>query len=306
LGTLKKFKKIAILMGGISDELEISNQTALEVFKTLKKKYEVDLITVNHNCKLLVTQLLKSKPDVVFNCLHGYFGEDGQIQSILNFLKIHYTHSGVLASAIAMNKHISKTLFKNNGANCPKGKILDNKINKKYNFPIIIKPINGGSSNGILKINNSEEYLKFISKKKIKLKKYLLEEFISGREITVGILENRICGIMEIIFDSDLYDYKNKYIKIAKHVLEPEIPKKISKELKGLSLKIHNALGCNCLSRLDYRYNEKKQKLYLLEINTQPGLTKNSLLPEMAKEKDIDFLRLCEIILENAICEKSY
>ena len=122
----------------------------------------------------------------------------------------------------------------------------------------------------------------------------MFEEFIVGREITVGILENRICGIMEIIYDSDVYDYKNKYQEIATHVINPNLNVKVIEKLKHISLMVHNEINCKCLSRLDFRYNEKIDETFLLEINTQPGRTPNSLLPEMAKDKGIDFLELCE------------
>ena len=131
----------------------------------------------------------------------------------------------------------------------------------------------------------------------------LIEEFIDGRELTVGILENKICGVMEIQFNEELYDYNNKYINIPKHIINPKLPKKIEEELIENSLKVHSSLNCNCISRIDFRYNEETNKTYLLEVNTQPGLTKNSLLPEMAQKKGISFLKLCKILLKNSICE---
>ena len=139
--------------------------------------------------------------------------------------------------------------------------------------------------------------------KKKKLKNILVEEYINGRELTVGILENKVCGIMELKFSEELYDYENKYINIAKHIINPKLPKNIEEELIKTSTKIHKFLNCNCISRIDFRYNEEKNKIYLLEVNTQPGLTKNSLLPEMAEKKGISFIKICEILLNNTICE---
>tara|TARA_B100000989_G_C19511212_1_gene459173 strand:- start:202 stop:1110 length:909 start_codon:yes stop_codon:yes gene_type:complete len=299
---LKKYKKIAIILGGISEESKISMKTGNEVFKHLKNRYETKKFRVTSNVKILIKDLMLYQPDVVFNALHGKFGEDGQIQAILNALKIPYTHSGFVASLIGMNKKLSKLIFEHEGILCPKGRILNSnkfKTLKKYQFPIIIKPNDGGSSVNILRINKKSDLLK------VKLKgDFLVEEFIEGREITVGILENKICGITEIVYEEDFYDYKNKYVNIAKHVINPRLPKKIIGQLKKQTLQAHNCLGCNCLSRADYRYNEKDDKLYLLEINTQPGLTKNSLLPEMANNKGISFFNLCEIVLKNAKCEK--
>ena len=294
---LKKSDKIVILRGGISDEREISILTAKQVESVLKKKYLTDIIDVEYDCKKLIKDLIDSKPNKVFNCLHGFFGEDGQVQSILNYLKIPYTHSGVLTSSLAMNKAFSKVFFESLNVRCPKSI----KFNKNLkSFPVIAKPICGGSSNGLEKIENQSQRIK-LQKKEIK--NTILEEYIEGRELTVGILNNEICGIMEIIFDSELYDFKNKYINIASHVINPKLPKEIREKIIKVSLKIHNTLNCNCISRLDFRYSSSLNEIFLLEINTQPGLTKNSLLPEMAKSKGINFLKLCEIILSNAKCD---
>ncbi len=298
---LKKYKKVAIILGGTSDESNISIKTGNEVFKHLHLNYETKKIKVSSNTKKFIKDIIKFNPDVVFNALHGTFGEDGQIQAILNSLKIPYTHSGFLASSIGMNKRLSKIIFENEGILCPKGKIIHsknlNQIEKKQ-LPVIVKPNSGGSSVNIFRINTKKELLK------IKLKgEFLVEEFIEGREITVGVLQNKICGIMEIIFKDDIYDYKNKYINIAEHRVNPKLPKDILNKLKKQTLKAHKSIGCNCLSRADFRFNENENKIYLLEINTQPGLTKNSLLPEMALYKGIDFIQLCEIILQSARCE---
>ena len=298
---LKKSEKISVLRGGISDEKEISILTANQVYKTLQKKYDTTLIDVDHDCNKLINDLIRLKPDKVFNCLHGIFGEDGQLQSILNYLKIPYTHSGVLASSIAMNKIISKYFYKSLGIRFPQNYDINSKFTNS-SYPFIVKPICGGSSKNLIKIEN-ERQLNDFKNNDTELYKYMVEEFIDGREITVGILEDKICGIMEIIFDSEIYDFKNKYQTIAKHVLDPKLPENVKKKLKDISLKIHKSLNCKCISRLDFRYNNKSKELFLLEINTQPGLTQNSLLPEMAKSKGTDFLKLCEILLTYAECE---
>ncbi|MAZ07704.1 MAG: D-alanine--D-alanine ligase [Rickettsiales bacterium] len=300
---LKKYKKISILQGGISDESEISLLSAQEVYKALKNKYDVTLIDVNRDCTKLISDIKKSKPDIIFNCLHGYFGEDGQIQSILNYLQIPYTHSGVLASSILMNKHFSKILFEKLGVETPMGNLIANiNLEKTIKFPLIVKPICGGSSNQLYKINDNGELNSFLNKKQQFLEKFMYEKFIPGRELTVGILDNKVCGVMEIIFDDEIYDYNNKYLKIAKHEINPKLPKKILNMLKSISENVHNKMDCNCVSRLDFRYSAENEKIFLLEVNTQPGLTKNSLLPEMAASKGLNFLELCEIILSNPEC----
>ena len=301
--TLKKYHNIVILKGGISDEYEISKLTANQVSETLKPWSNVKVINIEKNSKSLIQDLTKLNPDVVFNCLHGYFGEDGQIQSILNYLKIPYTHSGVLTSAILMNKLVAKQLFTNKGITTPNSFNIENLKKDQLVYPLIIKPINGGSSNGLFKINNSKELDKFVLNKKNKLNKLMIEEYICGRELTVGILENKICGIMEIKFNEEIYDYENKYINIAEHIIDPKLPKKIKEKLINVSLEVHKSFNCNCISRIDFRYDEDNQKVYLLEVNTQPGLTKNSLLPEMAKKKGINFLKLCKILIKYSKCE---
>ena len=299
---LKKSEKISVLRGGISDEKEISILTANQVYKTLQEKYYTTLIDVDHDCNKLINDLIRSKPDKVFNCLHGIFGEDGQLQSILNYLKIPYTHSGVLASSIAMNKVVSKYFYKSLGIRFPQNYDINSKFTNS-SYPFIVKPICGGSSKNLFKIENEKQLNDFKNNDNDELNKYMVEEYIDGREITVGILEDKICGIMEIIFDSEIYDFKNKYQIIAKHVLDPKLPENAKQKLKDISLKIHKAINCKCISRLDFRYNTKSEELFLLEINTQPGLTKNSLLPEMAQNNGINFFELCEILLSNAECE---
>ena len=301
---LSKFKKILVLKGGFSDESEISMQSGNEVSKVLRKKYEVFDLVVNNNIKTLVGKIYQCKPDAIFNALHGKFGEDGQIQSILNTIGIPYSHSGVMSSALAMNKFFSKIIFQKFGINCPNGEKLKLENLKKYKkqLPIVIKPISGGSSIGVKTIQESSSLRKVIEEVENK-KDILIEEFIPGREITVGVLKDEICGITEIISDSEFYDYKNKYVKIAKHIQNPNISKTIREKLIQTTVLAHNLLGCNCISRADYRYNESKNEIFLLENNTQPGLTKNSLLPEMAQDKGINFQKLVEIIIENSKCE---
>ena len=299
---LKKSERILVLRGGISEEKEISILTANQVYKSLQKKYNTTLIDVDNDCNKLINNLIKSKPDKVFNCLHGEFGEDGQLQSILNYLKIPYTHSGVLASSLAMNKVLSKYFYKALGIRFPQHFDINSKFTNS-SYPLIIKPVCGGSSKNLLKIENQKQLSDFKNNDIDVLHKYMVEEFIEGREITVGILEDKICGVMEIVFDSEIYDFKNKYEVIAKHVLEPKLPDNINQELKDISLKVHKTLNCKCISRLDFRYNTKSKELFLLEINTQPGLTQNSLLPEMARSKGTEFLELCEILLSYAECE---
>lgn len=287
-------------MGGVSEEYEISLLSGNEVQKALKKNYVTEKIFITHDLKKTLKSINNFKPDIIFNALHGKFGEDGQIQGILNTLKIPYTHSNLLASSIGMNKYMSKIIFEKVGIKCPEGCVSSIKKlkNSKLNFPLILKPNNGGSSVNISKVDNYEELNQIKSNKK-----FLIESFIPGREITVGILNDKICGITEIIYPENFYDYKSKYIKVAKHIINPKLPDDIKKKLKHHSLLAHKTIGCNCISRSDFRFDENKNEVFLMEINTQPGLTKDSLLPEMAKFRKISFLGLCEILMQNAKCE---
>ena len=307
LEILKRSKKIIVLKGGPSEEREISIKTGNQVEEALSKQHDVKGVLVSQNLSLITEKILKFGPNVIFNALHGKFGEDGQIQSILNALKIPYTHSGVVASSIGMNKYFSKIIFENAGIRCPKGeKIKLEEIQKtKIKIPSIIKPTSGGSSIGIIKIFKNEQlYKENLINSNSKNEDYLVEDFIEGREITVGILDNKICGITEIITNSKFYDFKSKYVQVAKHIQNPKLPEKINKELEDNSLLAHNILGCNYISRSDFRYDGKNQKLYLLEINTQPGLTSDSLIPEMAKKNGISFVNLCNMLIDSARCEK--
>ena len=304
---MKRSKKIIVLKGGPSEEREISIKTGNQVEEALSKQHDVKGVLVSQNLSLITEKILKFGPNVIFNALHGKFGEDGQIQSILNALKIPYTHSGVVASSIGMNKYFSKIIFENVGIRCPKGeKFKLGEIQKtRIKIPSIIKPTSGGSSIGIIKIFKNEQlYKENLINSNSKNEDYLVEDFIEGREITVGILDNKICGITEIITNSKIYDFKSKYVQVAKHIQNPKLPEKINKELKNNSLLAHNILGCNYISRSDFRYDEKNQKLYLLEINTQPGLTSDSLIPEMAKKNGISFVNLCNMLIDSSKCEK--
>ena len=306
-----KKKKILILGGGISKEREISLETAKQVNKVLKKKYWTVLSEPNDN---LIKNIKKFKPNIIFNALHGRFGEDGYIQSVLEGLKIKYTHSGVLSSSIAMDKIISKEIFIKNKILTPKyfkfifdsnilkkNKII-NKIKIKLKFPVIIKPINEGSSVDVF-ICSEKNLIKNLKKLK-KYKEILIEEYIGGREIQVAILGKKKLGAIELKPKRKFYDYKAKYNLSAKteHLIPVNLsPKNMSKVL-NISLKAHNCLGCRGVTRSDFKFHNNK--FYLLEVNTQPGMTKLSLVPEIAAYKGMNFLNLLEWILNDASTNK--
>jgi D-alanine-D-alanine ligase len=302
-------KKILILAGGISKERLISLDTGLQVAKELKKNgYKVKISEPDNN---LSKNINNFKPNVIFNALHGQFGEDGYIQTILEGFKIPYTHSGVLASSLAMDKVISKKIFIKNKINTPKyikytyeknNDYLIKTIEKKLKFPVVIKPINEGSSVNVF-ICTKKNISKILNTMKV-YKEIMIEEFIGGREIQVAIMDNKKLGAIELKPKRKFYDYKAKYSVNAKteHIIPVELPKNKFNEVMDLSLKAHKIIGCKGVTRSDFKFY--KNKFYLLEINTQPGMTKLSLVPEIAKYKGISFIKLIEWILKDATTKK--
>jgi len=298
-------KKILIISGGISKERLISLETGKEVSKELKKNgYKV--LTSEPNLELS-KNLRKYKPDIIFNALHGQFGEDGYIQTILEAQKIPYTHSGAIASSIAMDKEISKKIFLQNNILTPKyikyiflkkDKTIIKKIEKKLKFPVVIKPINEGSSVHVY-ICNKKNLLRRLKKLEY-YKEILIEEFVPGREIQVAIMGNKKLGAIELKPKREFYDYEAKYNPKSntKHIIPVNITKKEFKTVTDIALKAHKVIGCKGVTRSDFKFF--KGKFYLLELNTQPGMTKLSLVPEIARYKGISFIKLIEWILKDA------
>ena len=251
------------------------------------------------------------KPHIIFNALHGQFGEDGYIQTILERFQIPYTHSGVVASSIAMDKEISKKIFIKNKINTPKfltysydikNSDLIKKINKSLKFPVVVKPLNEGSSVNVY-ICGKKKIIKILSDLK-NYKKVMIEEFIGGREIQVAIMGNKKLGAIELVPKRKFYDYEAKYNSKAntKHIIPVDLPRNRLKQLMDIALKAHKKIGCSGVTRSDFKYFEGK--FYLLEINTQPGMTKLSLVPEIAHYKGISFIKLIEWILKDASKKK--
>ncbi len=302
-------QKILILSGGISKERLISLDTGYQVARELKKNsYKVKISEPDHN---LEKNIRIFKPDVIFNALHGQFGEDGYIQTILERYKIPYTHSGVIASSIAMDKEISKKLFIKNKIRTPKFFTysydekkfgLIKKINKKLKFPVVVKPLNEGSSVNVY-ITGKKNLGKIVDKLK-NYKKILIEEYIAGRDIQVAIMGIKKLGAIEIRPKRKFYDYEAKYNSKAKtkHILPVELPKFKLKKLMNIAYAAHKIIGCRGVTRSDFKYF--KGNFYLLEINTQPGMTKLSLVPEIAAYKGITFLKLIEWMLKDASKKK--
>ena len=305
-------KKILILAGGYSNEREISLITAKSVVKELKKirKYKLLLIEPDGN---LVKKLRKFAPDLVFNLLHGRYGEDGYIQSILESEKIKYTHSGVMSSSLAIDKEISKRIFIKNNILTPlyfkfsfkknfNIKNIIKKIDKNLSFPVVLKPINEGSSVGV-HISNRKNFIKNL-KKLEKFREILIEKYIPGREIQAAILGKKKLGIIELKPKRKFYDYKAKYSSSAKteHIIPVNLSSRNFNKINSIAMKAHKLLKCRGVSRSDFRFHNNK--FYLLELNTQPGMTSLSLVPEIARYKNISFIQLIEEIMKDASINK--
>ncbi len=302
-------KKVLIISGGISKERLISLDTGMQVATELKNNgYKVKISEPDFN---LTRKIELFKPKVIFNALHGQFGEDGYIQTILERFKIPYTHSGVISSAIAMDKEISKNIFIKNKINTPKfftysydleNSDLIKKINRKLNFPVVVKPLNEGSSVNVY-ICKKKNIIKILNSLK-NYKKVMIEEFIGGREIQVAIMGRKKLGVIELKPKRKFYDYQAKYNTKAKtqHIIPVHLSKKKLKKVLDIAYKAHSIIGCKGVTRSDFKFF--KNRFYLLEINTQPGMTKLSLVPEIAAYKGIKFIELIEWMLKDASTNK--
>ena len=302
-------KRILVLCGGISKERLISLDTGKQVANELKKnRYTVMTCEPDHD---LLENIKRFKPNVIFNALHGQFGEDGYIQTILEIQKVPYTHSGVIPSSIAMDKEISKKIFVKNKILTPKYIKFDFKknkkniikiIEKKLKFPVVIKPINEGSSVHVY-ICNKKNIIKNLKKLSI-YNQILIEEFIGGREIQVAIMGTKTLGAIELKPKRKFYDYEAKYNLNAKtkHIIPVNLSKKDLQKVTTIARMAHQLIGCRGVTRSDFKFY--KGKFYLLEINTQPGMTKLSLVPEIANYIGISFMELIEWILKDASLDR--
>ena len=304
--------KILILAGGYSNEREISLITARSVTRELKKIKKYKLLTIEPNGNF-IKKLRKFKPKLVLNLLHGRYGEDGYIQSILESEKVKYTHSGVLSSSLAIDKEISKKIFIKNKILTPpyfkfifkkntNYKNIIKKIEKKLKFPVVLKPINEGSSVGVY-ITNKKNFIYNLMKLE-KFKEILIEKYIPGREIQAAVLGKKKLGVIELKPKRKFYDYKAKYSASAKteHIIPVKITHKNYNKINSIAMKAHNLLKCRGVSRSDFRFY--KNKFYLLELNTQPGMTSLSLVPEIANYNNISFIQLIEEIMKDASTNK--
>lgn len=302
-------KHVAILQGGWSSEREVSLVSGSMCATALKNAgYRVSQIEVNRDLRSFLNAL-EPQPDVILNALHGRYGEDGTIQAVLNILEIPYTHSGLLASALAMDKPMAKKLFSVAGIPCPEGHIInleDIKNGVKMKPPYVIKPLNEGSSIGVHVIFPGDDCLNtdnwnFGDK-------VMLEQYIPGRELTVAVVNGSALGVTELQTKQRFYNYRAKYSEEeAIHLCPAVIPADTEEKAKDYAVRAHKILGCRGVTRADFRYDESSRNrggLYLLEINTQPGMTPLSLVPEQAAISGITFSELVISIVETATCDK--
>ena len=306
-------KKILVVLGGNSREREISLKTGKACIVAIKKLgYKVEIFDPK---KKSFFDIKKSNSDIIFNALHGEEGEDGYAQSFFEYSKIPYTHSGVLSSMNAMNKLISKKIFIKHKITTPKYEVI-NKRNyvfknfkkaikiKNLEYPMVIKPNNEGSSIGVKICKNLISLKKNIN---ILLKTYdtlIIENFIGGQEIQVAVLNGKALGAIELKPKRKFYDYKAKYTKSAKtdHIMPANIPQKKYYEVLKIAQRTHKILGCRGVTRSDFKFNNNK--FYLLETNTQPGMTDLSLVPEIASYKKISFKKLIQKLILDASLNK--
>jgi D-alanine-D-alanine ligase len=302
-------RSVAVLMGGWSSEREVSLVSGRGCAEALASRgYDVRRIDVTRDLEALIAALTP-RPDAVFNALHGTGGEDGTIQGVLECLRIPYTHSGVLASAVAMHKPTANALFAAAGLPVPGGKVLPREAltaGDPLPRPFVVKPPSEGSSVGvrIVRVNDNswaEEARAWA------YPDALVEPFIPGRELTVAVMGERALGVLEIHTDASMYDYTAKYAPGGStHVVPAPIHKRAYEQALDISLRAHRALGCRGVSRADLRYDDTKGepgRLVLLEVNTQPGMTPTSLVPDIAKHAGIDFATLVGWMVENAACD---
>jgi D-alanine-D-alanine ligase len=302
-------KSVAVLMGGWSPEREVSLSSGYECAKALADSgYAARVIDVGRDLPALL-RALEPRPDVIFNALHGIGGEDGTIQGVFEMLRIPYTHSGVLASSVAMHKPTAKSIFRAVGLPVVDGVVArpeELALHDPMPAPFVVKPTNQGSSVGVESCVSAT----IPGAKKWRIgagNELMVERFVPGRELTVAVMGDRALGVCEIVPRGSFYDYTAKYaVGGSDHLTPAPIPAEVYERALGIALRAHRALGCRGVTRADLRYDdetEESEGLYLLELNTQPGMTPTSLVPDIARHVGIEFDELVAWMVENAACD---
>ena len=299
---MNKYTHVCVLKGGWSNEREISLLSGTAIANGLKQVgYEVTEVDVDKN---IASVLKRLSPDAVFNALHGTWGEDGCVQGLLEIMNIPYTHSGVRSSALAMNKIMSKKLYKTINIPCAEDKIIKCDVlfdRDPMKRPFVVKPYNDGSSVGVRIIGKGDEFRRELSGPWKDTDQLMVERYIPGRELTVSVMGDRALCVTELKPINGFYDYKSKYKEgMTEHILPAELHKDQTERLKNMAIDAHNVLGCRGVSRSDFRMDG--DDIFILETNTQPGMTPLSLVPEQAKYMGISFNELVHWMMEDASC----
>jgi D-alanine-D-alanine ligase len=307
---MNRYHRIAVLMGGRSAEREVSLSSGRGVIRALREE-GFDTLEVDPGDNP-GDQLYRAKPDAVFNALHGRFGEDGTVQGLLELMRLPYTHSGVLASALAMHKERTKDVYRAAGLPVVRSIVADRRAAAAGHLmepPYVVKPVNEGSSVGIFIIRKGDNRppAALGSDQWTLSDEMMVEEFVPGRELTVSVMGDKPLCVTEITTQFEFYDYEAKYAAGgSKHILPADLPARVTGEAMELALKAHQALGCRGVTRTDFRYDDTgpKHRLILLETNTQPGMTPTSLVPEQAAYLGISYAKLCRWLVEDASCDR--
>ncbi len=300
---------VAVLMGGWANERPVSLMSGNGVADALERVgYKVTRIDMDRD---VAARLAEIKPDIVFNALHGVPGEDGSIQGMLDLMGIKYTHSGMVTSVIAIDKELTKQALVPHGIPMPKGKIVESEslyAGDPLPRPYVLKPVNEGSSVGVAIVHDDSNYGNPISRDSKgpwqEFKSLLAEPFIKGRELTVAVLEDKALCVTELKPKSGFYDFDAKYTDgMTEHICPAEIPPQIADTMMEIALKCHRILGCKGASRTDFRWDDElgKDGIFVLETNTQPGMTPLSLVPEQAKQMGISYEQLVDRIVQEAL-----
>lgn len=300
-------RKVLLIIGGFSNEREVSLNAGKDIAKALQEKgYDVVSHDLTDSWKLL-DAIKKEKPDVVFNGLYGNWGEDGSIQGMLDMLQIPYTHSGLNASAVGMDKYLTKLVAAKCGIKTARDEKMTygefKKTGTSIKMPYVIKPVADGSSCGVFIVKNERD-LASVSYENDAIE-LLIEEYIGGQELTAMCLDGKAYVVTELRSKNQFYDYKAKYTGgVTEHILPAEISDEVKNVCLDYAAKIHNALKCNTVSRTDFRYNPQ-DGVVMLEINTNPGMTSLSLVPEQVKfALGMSYADLCDLLVRNAKCRK--
>ena len=301
---------VVVLMGGWSKEREVSLTSGAGIAAALRERGWSKVTELDMDRDVAI-RLAEMKPDVVFNALHGTPGEDGTVQGMMDLMGLKYTHSGLATSVIAIDKELTKMVLVPGGIRMPAGKIVDSESIYREDplpRPYVLKPVNEGSSVGVAIVTSDGNYGLPIGRDVPgpwhEFDQLLAEPFIKGRELTVAVLNDEPLAVTELKIDSGFYDYEHKYTDgRTVHVCPAQIPDDIAQSLMGMAVRAHRLLGCKGASRSDFRWDDEQGEagIYLLEVNTQPGMTPLSLVPEQAKTKGIAYGELVERLIAEAL-----